>query len=549
MQRHEQEHQRVSSPRDDLAKNDPVVLTSTLLFLMISVLTFILIKRGTEYVAWTAPEMITVWAMVIGCGSVPFLLISYEPMSLFVRRLLRASAVFLIVYFAVEPFDIPYAAFSRDHAAVVFHERGRWIGLFLAIIGLWRPVAVFMSTMLLWMIRDLQGTLTGFYFSVLDIRTVVEMIAFCAAGLILIAASLRVSRVKDALALTPHIAWHAGLVIVAAGIGGHLGNYLFSGLAKFSLDGGVVSWLFENRLYDGMLGAIEKGTMPFAASAALTQVAYDVVKDFNVSLELLSVIMQLAALVAPARRKWLIAITLVYVVFHIVVYVFFGLLFWKWVALNMVIVVTLFTVTDAQWKHVARIVCIVFVLIGPLFFRTATLAWYDAPAFTSVFFEVVMKDGTRYRVPNAYFNTASYQVSQGRIFMPANTEHFNFSIWGSVLHWADLEAARACQPPRRSTPTLPRYGPLPAVSAYVKAHHAQVLERVNDNGMFNYYLVPHHHMPSPFLDDPFYRVDKRSIVSYVYIVESICLDIQEGHLKRDVVARSEFSVFDVATSE
>ena len=521
--------------------------TLVLLFLAVNLLWFLLIRNGTDYISQTDPSLIFVWCAIIALATAAFAWVRFDALPLFALRFMRASSVFLVFYFVIEPFDVPRAGLPADHPAILFHQAGRWIGLFFAIAGFWRPSAVFAAAMVLWMVRDLQTAVTGFYFSTLDIRNVAEVISFVAGGLVLLAAARTRPEAQRLLDLDDHVVERAGLILFAVGVGGHLGNYFYSAVAKLVLDGGVFSWVFGNHLYDGMVGSVERGTLPVAAWPWLTQLFYDGVKLFNYPMLWFGFLAQFAAIVAPLRRRWVILITVVYDVFHVIVYVAFGLLFWKWIALNAIILSTLMVVRDDQWTRSARYACLAFVLAGAPFFKTATLAWYDASNFVSVYFEAETEDGERVRIPPAYFNSASYQISQGRLYAPPDIGHFNFNIWGSVLSIEDLRAARACSPPERNEPFPERYGPLSAISRYIETHHANVLRRVGDDGTYNYYLLPHHHVPSFGIDDPFYDLDKRTISSYVYVVESVCLGLEDGRLQRDVLKRSEFPIYKVGS--
>ena len=528
---------------DPRASSAPQIL----LFFIASLLLFLLVRNGTEFITSHAQELTPLWLVIVpGVAGAAFWWVRYDMMAPFMRRFSTASAIFLTFYFATEPFLAPLVALESGHPAVTLLQHGRWLGLALAVLSFFRPAALFACAMLLWFMRDLLIPATGFYFSNLDIRNVVEVMAFCGAAFTLLAASMQVPRLRSLLGMNDHVVRQAALIVLAFAIGGHLGNYFFSAIAKLTLDGGVFSWIFDNRLYDGIPGALEKGTFPFAASPWLTQFVYDAVKLFNFPLHVFSFAAQFAAIIAVARRRWVMAITVIYDLFHLVVYLTFGLLFWKWIALNAVILATLAVIPDSLWTRSVRIAAGAGVLCGVVFFKTATLAWYESPGFMSVYFEAETVDGERYRVPNAYFHTGSYQVSQGRLYAPGDEGHFNFSIWGSVLHYADAKAGRACEAPSRDGPVEPLYGPPEALSRYVALHHETVLRKGGSDGFYNYNRYIHHHMPSPFYTTPFYKLDKRDIKAYYYVAESVCLGLEKGQLKRDVLKRTEIPLWETS---
>ena len=522
-------------------------LAPPLLILLATLLGLTLVKHGTDYIADVEPDLIFAWCAAIGGITVLLAPARYAALPTFARRCLWASSAFLALYFLIEPFAIPYAALPADHPAVLFHSHARWIGLAVALAGLWRPGFVFAGAMLLWMMRELQPALTGFYFSTLDIRNVAEVLAFWAVGFSLTGIAARLPRWQRALDLDRAALERAALILFAAGVGAHFANYFWSGLAKLWLDGGLLSWLLDNRLYDGIPGALEKGTLPLAFAPGAVAVMDTILRWVSIPVNLIAFAVQIFAIAAPARRRWLALSVLSFDLFHLVVWFTLGLLFWKWIALNMIILIALSGIREHQWTGAIRMTAIVFVIAGMAIFRTATLAWYDSPGFASPYFVAEMEDGTRYRVPNAFFLSSSYQVSQGQIWWPGGTGHFNASIWGSVLHHDDLVAGRECRVPDRAEPAEPRFGPPALVGRFVRTHHQAMLPRLDGDGVLAYYRVPHHHVPSPFVADPFYAVDKRRIARYYYVMDSVCLSLDHGRLRRDVRERTAVPVYDVRT--
>lgn len=516
-----------------------------LLFVVGTLLFFLLVRNASELVAQEAPHLAPLWLALIPAPALAFIHVRYATFEKFMEVFSKAGALFVAFYFATEPFAIPHAVLGEGHPAVALQQYGRWLGLALGVAAWFRPAALYAGAILLWFMRDLNGPITGFYYSNLDIRNVTEVLVFAGAGFTLLGASMQWSWLRRLTGVDAFVMQRAALLILAIGVGGHFGNYFYSALAKLVLDGGIFSWIFDNRLYDGLPGAMEKGTFPFAFSPALTQFTYESVKALNLPMHLFSFAAQFAAIIAIFRKRWIMALTVVYDLFHIVVYLTFGLIFWKWIALNAIILATLATVPDSWWTRSVQIAGAAAVLFGAIFFRTATLAWYDSPGFLSGFFEVELQDGERVRVPNAYFHSASYQVSQGRIYGPPGREHFNFSIWGSVLHHKDLMSGRDCEIPARNEPAPALYGPVETIADYVRAHHDYTARKAGPDGVFRPGFYFHHHMPSPFVKTGFEKVKVSDIKRYLYVVESVCLGLENGRLTRDIKARTELPLLTV----
>ena len=57
-----------------------------------------------------------------------------------------------------------------------------------------------------------------------------------------------------------------------------------------------------------------------------------------------------------------------------------------------------------------------------------------------------------------------------------------------------------------------------------------------------FYMLPHHMFSNPFGYAAFNQLRMSDIAKYHYIVESVCLDLADGVLVRNVKHRSEFTI-------
>ena len=545
-------HKTGVSARPDAGAWGPrtAAVLPTAVVVLISLLLFSRLSAGTALVASERPDLTWLWCLVVGLPTLAFAGVGYAGMERFARRFCRAATMFLLVYFATEPFFMPRPGLEEGSFVLWFHQNGRWIGLGLAALGWLRPAFVFAGAMVLWMLRDLNPVATGMYFSNLDIRNTVEAISFVVIGQVLVSAVAGLTPVATALGLhEANMRARARIGVIAASIGGHFSSYFLSAIAKLSLNGGPLSWLLDNRFEHIVLGALERGSFPWAAWPAVTDAVYTGLAWVSVPLNVTAFAVQAAALIAPIRLRWLIGLTALYDLFHLTVYLVAGLLFWKWMALNTVFLVTLVALRQDRpdlWDRSAKTICLAFVLVGGLWFRIAFLAWYETPAFVSPYIEAETESGTTHRVPPAYFGISSYQVSQGWLHVPDNTRHFPFCVWGSCHDYGSVLRRRACDLPEKPTSQAQRPVPLDQVRAWMADHHENVVEAAGADGIWNYFLYLHHHMPSPFTNMDFYRLDKRKIAEYRLVLESVCLSLENGRLQRDVRLRDSFSLYEVS---
>lgn len=530
-------------PRD-IGRTSPEA--RALLMLAPLLLLFLQIQRSVDFIARDAPDGALIWAGAAAVLTIFLAAIArYDELDRFNARFCRAASVFLVFYFAIEPFTMPRPALDPSNPAILFHTHARWFGLALGVLGLWRPGFVAGGALVLFLLRDLNQTVTGFYFSTLDIRNVAEVVVWISVGACLLAATVRQAGLRESLGLDAPTARRLGLFILAVGIGAHLGNYFWSALAKLALDGGPTSWLTGNDMRGHILGSIEKRVLPYYFSPAVTQAVWDAMGHLTVPLQFLSFSLQAFALAAPWKRRWLMLTTVGFDLFHLGIFAMLGLFFFKWICLNAIILVALTAVRDEEWtKPVARL-CIATVILGAAFFKTAMLAWYDSGNFVSPYFVAEMQDGRRLRVPSGFFASASYQVSQAQLYIPEGSRHFTSYHFGSTRHFRDFEEQERCVLPERPRPAPASFGPLDLLGRFVGQAHAIALARADAEGRFDWRWYPHHHVPWPFVAEPFEDADIRQVKRYIYVLESICQTMKGGRVERRVLLHQEWPVYEV----
>src|SRR3546814_11027254 len=73
-------------------------------------------------------------------------------------------------------------------------------------------------------------------------------------------------------------------------------------------------------------------------------------------------------------------ITVFYDITHVVIFIVSGILFWKWILMNLAIVAAFTSLRHQRFDGFVRLVGVVAVIGGTLVFFAARLAWYDTPA-------------------------------------------------------------------------------------------------------------------------------------------------------------------------
>jgi hypothetical protein len=505
-------------------------------------LLLMLVRGAVSFAFHQRPDLLPflyVAGVVAACAFVRFRVAQIEGVPFL---FLRGMALLSIIYVALEPFDFPIPERSTAAWIEPYLTGSRLVALACGVIAWWRPSFLLPALLYGAVNRSLMVAITQLPISGTDIGTVLE------AGLIVSSIGFSVPIASTVLRARGEgrtaASWcQAGAqLVVAVAIGAHLGSYFHSGVAKLQLDGGALSWILDNQTQQGVLIALERGTQPFAAAPRLIQPLYDLINLDPVPANALVVILQLAAIAAMLHRRLLMALTLVYDAFHIGVYVIYGLMFWKWILLNLVIFGTLVR-CRTPFTRAFILTGVAMTLFGHLVVWTARLAWYDSAFMLSTYVEAIDDQGRAVRVPSAAFGTLSYPFSHGLAYIPAGREgHFPALRWGSYFNHDAVVTSRRCEVPQGYDPTPNGFGSLENLRDIVGARHAQLLRRVNDAGQFNVYLHPHHHYPSPFVRVPFSTLDLRTVRRYRWIIESVCLSMENGQLQRRVIRTDSYDL-------
>jgi hypothetical protein len=405
-------------------------------------------------------------------------------------------------------------------------------------------------------IKHLATAISYFPISMLDIRYVVDSAMFGAGMMcVIFVIDQGVGRRTMPGLVTPNFRtfWTSnredfGNAAAMMAIGFHLGNYFWSGLAKVSLNGGPLSWILENPTQNGIINAFEKGSLPSAAWPWLTDLLYRGLGDGVVVMNTAVVMAQLAAIVLVFRVRWLLWLTYFYDLFHIGIYMFGGLFFWPWVWNNLAIVAALRRYRDRPLGIAPKLAAVAGILLGGshMFADSARLAWYEVTDIRSTYFEAETPAGARVRVPSSFFMTHSYAVSHGELDVAPAAGHYGVTLWGSSQRYQRLmDDGKCLVPAGAGAPAAldaEETEQLRRVRAFVKAHHAQMLEREERYGPLNFYLRAHHHPSNPLLYAAFNGLDLKGVKRYFVVTESVCLRLDKGTLVRTVLNHTEYPI-------
>jgi hypothetical protein len=213
-------------------------------------------------------------------------------------------------------------------------------------------------------------------------------------------------------------------------------------------------------------------------------------------------------------------------------------MFHFWIVMNLIIYTSALRLREKEFTLLMKLCCIAATLFGSFFFYTNYLGWLDSGKLVSTNFVAVTRDGRQVPVPSGYFGIYSYSIAQAKMYIPDNG--FRRRIGGNNLNLAEWRDAISCGPEILSHQDSDVS--LDQVLGFIRKTHFFMKDHpfIKENNL--YYFYPQHMLPNPFVFTEFNRLKIDDIVAYKYVVDSVCLSLDNGKLVRDVRKRDEYEV-------
>ncbi len=282
----------------------------TYLVALFSLIIFYSIQNLSRSFSWR-PDLVdyilpvTILAFFI---SVIFSRTKYSDFPTVFVALTRTTAVGILFYLIVEPPDFTITNPERN-TLFLFVNWGYWIAFLAAVISIWRPSYLYFVAYYVMGTRYVVEEISGFTMSTLDIVYMMEMaqfLAMSACGITLISALTKQGKVGSLARILRYIDLPLLAVCVAfMAIGFHLGNYFWSGVAKFYLGPQPWSWALENSTHNLILGALKRGVLPSGSLPWVTQLLFDGSRNVIWISNILIVLVQIFAIASVLMVRWL----------------------------------------------------------------------------------------------------------------------------------------------------------------------------------------------------------------------------------------------------
>lgn len=515
-------------------------VTRVLPMITFAVVGLIALDLFNEALAWVYgwPSW-RVWTPLAGAmiGAAVFMRVRYDAFEPLLALSLRATAVGMLV---VAVFARPDFTLATDHDATAAHyvDTAYWFILPVAVLAIFRPAFVIPVAIYLFSARQLVYEISGMGSSNLDIRYMLDMALFLAAGGLIV--TQLAPRIHPWLAAKERQA-----EIVGAAFGLHLANYFWSGMAKVLIGPTPWYWITDNHTYNQIPHTIESGILPIGHIPWLADFAHQAMQWTFVPLNAAIVLAQLFAIVCIFRLSWLKISSVLYDLLHLGIFVFGGLFFWPWIWNNL----TIWWAARKQTQQLllnTKVACVAAILLGAPIFKVneaAWLAWFDVADARQSYFVAVTEEGNEVRVPNAFFLTHSYSVSHQNMANHVMPGHYEFTRLASAHHLDRNELSGQCADPAQFPVRGYELTEQDAIDRpiwlqrFISAHHAKMEAREATFGRGSYWFRSHHHPSNPFLYSEFSALHLRDVVGYQLVTESACYGLERGRVTKRVLRR------------
>lgn len=164
---------------------------------------------------------------------------------------------------------------------------------------------------------------------------------------------------------------HMVLCIVAS-------NYFVSGISKIAMSPHGYEWLTQNHLSDFFLNAHQRGWMNGVSGNAIKNI-YSILNNGDFLFKIITLIIEIFAFCILINRRWAIMGLSSFIVLHIGIFIAGSMLFWKWIAIDLLLIWILISKEDVSdfYIKIRGKASFVILLSSFIWLRPYTIGWFD----------------------------------------------------------------------------------------------------------------------------------------------------------------------------
>jgi len=314
----------------------------------------------------------------------------------------------------------------------------------------------------------------------------------------------------------------------------HASNYYIPGFGKILISDYGIDWIWVNDLSNLLIAKYAHGwLLEFISLDSMLSIT-QWVSFFSVPLQIFTFLMQIIALFLFINKRFALFLFILFELSHLGIFLLSGILFWKWILLNLGIVYVIKKLNrqniEKVFNYKTTLFALPFILLGAGVFKTEKLAWYDTPLnnFNKVY--VVTTTNQRYAIDANLFHLYKFAWYDGLL------NSFNCFLdepirtaW-DTLNQAETEALLKISYDKNITNIAKRvnifeqkYGENPFnlkkqenITIFLKRYVKNLNDYQNKRIIWNYFSPPRHMYRSFYWDTPFYKKDKIKEIEIVF---------------------------------
>ena len=339
---------------------------------------------------------------ILGVGSIVFLplLFWWKRISwheLESRPLMRYFICFIVLLLAWK-----YSTYAYNFYHNQGHYSDRILVALFAILVCFHPLFI-APFLFLCMAIVFQFDLPGLSLSWTDKKPLFQMATLFQATLYLRIFSKR----------NETLFWYLGLCLIG-------GAYLTPAICKLQLGDTPLDWLLYDDLAGLFVSSHINGWLHVVETKDILLVA-GIVDKANFVLLVFSLAVELSGLFLLAGPRICRVFLIGFCLLHLGIFCFSGILFWKWIALDVVLYFVIGKMPDSftrelfSRKHFLFSLVVLFPLSSYVF-QSTPLAWFDTSLSYFHKIYVVTEEGTEYPVPKNFFSPFDIALAQDRFY-------------------------------------------------------------------------------------------------------------------------------------
>ena len=510
---------------------------------IIPLLLFVIIYYQIRHALWASVSqgqhaLIAFGLLILGMMSA--WRISYDQLSRPFARFHRLISLAVLCFLIVDPTDFTLV---NDSAITLARQIafGYWVALVCALLSLYKPSALLFPSFYLMLVNASSVAITGFSSDRLASVTLLESAQFLSLSVLVLSGLRRYSQSFSQQANAKARYDELALACMFLAISLHLSHYFWSGFEKLKVGEYLWTWASDNQTQNLVLSALYRGTLPTENFLALTQWLFDKASSSVQWFNAFAVVIQIATMAAFLHLSILRVLSLLYDAMHIGIYLLTGLLLWPWVANNLAILYAVKGVDRRALNWKIKLCCIVTIAMGGFqnFGNSSRLAWWDLRDITGTFVQAKTDDDQWHDVPMSYFNSHGRIMSlqAGQVSRPG---HYPPTGWGASRQYDSSRMLGQCVEPREinSEAAASALQELqPRIKAFLLAHHRKLLAREVQYSRAHPYNGLRYLSSKTDMPDGIETV--QSISAYRFVYQSVCLDLVNGTLIKNLVKQDE----------